>query len=126
MSEFLKSLKYFTLSKINLQNFERIPADYRQFVYCTAIKHGSKIEWEFASSAYDTEMDASSRRKLQYAMSCTKEPWLITRYLNDQLNYTKVRRQDTILGLRYGLINSYSHPFAWNFIKQNWLHLIET
>ncbi len=70
-------------------------------------------------------MDASSRRKLHAAMATTKEPWLIARYLNDQLNQTKVRKQDTVFGIRYALLNSYSNPYTWNFIKKHWTYLVE-
>ena len=39
------------------------------------------------------------REYLQNGMSCTEEPVLMERYLNDQINSTKVRPQDTILGV---------------------------
>jgi hypothetical protein len=102
-----------------------IPKDYRWFVYCSAIRHGSQEEWELASREYDREIDGNSKRALQYGMSCTREPWLIARYLNDQLNEKKVRRQDCLAGLRYAMIHSHSNKIAWVFLKNNWNLLLE-
>ena len=94
-------------------------------MYCTAIKHGSRAEWDFASNEYDKEMDANSKRSLQYAMSCTREPWLVMRYLNNQMNDQIVRRQDSLIGLRVALANSYSNKIAWVFLKKNWQLLLD-
>ena len=57
-------------------------------------------------------------------MSCSREPWLINKYLKLQLNETIVRKQDAINGLRYSLSHSTSHYYAWNFIKENWNEII--
>ena len=56
------------------------------------------------------------RDYLQNGMSCTEEPALIERYLNDQINSTKVRLQDTILGVT----NVAKSNLTWPFIKNNW------
>jgi hypothetical protein len=74
---------------------------------------------------YDSEMDANSKRELQYGLSCSKESWLIIKYLSSQLNETKVRRQDTISGLRFAAINSYAHMLTWSFVKANWHRLLD-
>lgn len=58
-------------------------------------------------------------------MSCTKEPWLLNKHLNNQLNETKVRVQDSLTGLRYTTYKPYSNVIAWNFIKNNWNQLIQ-
>ena len=58
-------------------------------------------------------------------MSCTKEPWLIKKYLNDQLNTTKVRVQDTLSGLRVAAQRPHASLFTWNFVKDNWNELFD-
>ena len=68
----------------------RIPGDYRNFNYCTAIRHGGISEFDFASSQYDKGNDAEQRQYLQKGMSCTTYPSLVYKYLNDQINSTKV------------------------------------
>lgn len=103
----------------------RIPKNYRSFVYCAAINNGGWPEWQFASQQYDLEKDSVSRRSLQYGMSCSKETWIQTRFLNDQLNKTKVRAQDSVYGLHYALGHLFSSSMAWGFVKSNWNLLVE-
>ena len=57
-------------------------------------------------------------------MSCTKQPWLISRYLNDQINSTKVRLQDGASGLSAMAVKSYGNLRTWTFVKENWNELI--
>ena len=56
-------------------------------------------------------------------MSCSKEPFLIKAFLNDQINSTKVRTQDTLTGVRYAARSPYATEFTWNFVKNNWIVL---
>ena len=53
-------------------------------------------------------------------MSCTKQPWLISRYLNDQINSTKVRLQDATNGIIYGAQTTFGNLRTWTFVKDNW------
>jgi aminopeptidase N len=116
-------LKIFGNLKLKNKLF-RIPANYRTLVYCTAIRHGGVREWEFASSQYDKELSATQRGYLQQGMACTKESWLISRYLNDQINATKVRPQDAISGLSAAAVRSSSNMRTWTFFTENWDILI--
>lgn len=116
-------INFFKLFKFLI--FCRIPANFRSLVYCTAIREGTEKEWNFASDMYDKEDSPAQRRILQSAMSCTKEPWLIARYLRDQLNETKVRRQDSISGLNYAATKSYANLQTWAFLKANWEEIFE-
>jgi hypothetical protein len=58
-------------------------------------------------------------------MSCSKETWIQMRYLNDQLNKTKVRMQDGLSGINYALGHLYASSIAWNFVKTNWNLILE-
>jgi hypothetical protein len=49
-------------------------------------------------------------------MSCTEEPAIIERYLNDQINSSKVRPQDTTIGILYVVKSN----LTWPFIKNHW------
>ena len=43
---------------------------------------------------YDKQkLNANEQQDLQKGMACTKQSWLLTRYLNDQLNSSKVIKQ---------------------------------
>lgn len=94
-------------------------------MYCAAIRNGGIKEWEFASAQYDKETNANQKSYLQSGMSCTKIPWLTARFLNDQINSTKVRSQDTISGLNAAAVKPYANARTWTFIKENWSFLFE-
>ena len=110
---------------MNDENVNNIPKNFRSFVYCTAVKYGSRHEWNFALNQYKKEVDSNSRKELQYGMSCTKEPWLINNYLNNQLDQSITRKQDGATGIIYSLFNPYSNLITWNFVKNNWDELVK-
>ena len=94
-------------------------------MYCTAIRNGGEKEWEFLSNQYDKELIASERRNLQEGMSCIKQPWLVSRYLNDQINASKVRLQDAWMGISYIADSSYGNMRTWSFVRENWDFLVD-
>lgn len=100
-----------------------IPSNYRSLVYCTAIRIGTVKEWEFASERYSKETDANQKNDLQSGMSCTKETWLLRRFLDDQLDETKVRKQDSLSGIRAAAVKSFGNALTWKFVKDNWQEL---
>ena len=57
-------------------------------------------------------------------MSCAKQPWIISKYLNDQLNRSKVSLQYMETGLSASARNPHGHFITWNFVKNNWEYLI--
>ena len=79
----------------------------------------------FASSTFTNEIDSSHKADLQYGMSCAREPHLIRSYLEDQLDQSKVRVQDTVTGIGYAASNVYANSVTWNFVKENWSVFVE-
>ena len=53
-------------------------------------------------------------------MSCTRIGFLISRFLNDQLDKNKVRVQDSLSGLRSAATKAEGNLVTWNFVKNNW------
>ena len=56
-------------------------------------------------------------------MACTKQSWLLTRYLNDQLNSSKVIKQYIENGLAASAGKADSFMKTWNFVKSHWSNL---
>jgi len=69
---------------------------------------------------YDKNVIAIEKQNLQLGMSCSRQHWLISQYLNDQINSTKVRLQDATRGISRIASTSYGHLMTWNFVKDNW------
>ncbi|XP_070819161.1 aminopeptidase Ey-like [Chaetodon trifascialis] len=89
-------------------------------VYCSAIAAGGEKEWDFAWSMYKQATIASEADKLMYALSCTREPWLLSRYLDWCLDPEKIRKQDATSTIVSIAGNPIGQPLAWNFIQANW------
>ncbi|XP_078103122.1 aminopeptidase Ey-like [Sander vitreus] len=100
-----------------------ISANLKYTVYCSAIAAGGVNEWDFAWSMYKNATIASEADKLMSALSCTKQPWLLNRYLEYCLDPKKIRKQDatsTIISIAH---NSIGQPLAWDFVRAKWDHL---
>ncbi|XP_044535889.1 aminopeptidase Q [Gracilinanus agilis] len=55
-------------------------------IMCFGVAMGSDKEWDFLLSVYEKSTDIEERFSLLYAMSCSKEPWILHRYLKYALS----------------------------------------
>ncbi|TKS69747.1 Aminopeptidase Ey [Collichthys lucidus] len=101
----------------------KISANLKSTVYCNAIAAGGVDEWDFAWSMYKNASIASEADKLMYALSCTKQPWLLNRYLQYCLDPDKIRKQDATYTITYIASNAIGQPLAWDFVRANWDHI---
>lgn len=102
----------------------KISPNLRYTVYCSAIAAGGRDEWDFAWSMYENATIASEADKIMSALACTRQPWLLNRYLEYSLDSTKIRRQDatsTIISIANSPVGQ---PLAWDFIRANWVRLV--
>uniref|UniRef100_UPI0037E80433 aminopeptidase Ey-like n=1 Tax=Semicossyphus pulcher TaxID=241346 RepID=UPI0037E80433 len=101
----------------------KISPNLKYTVYCSAIAAGGVKEWDFAWSMFKKATIASEAEKLMSALACTKQPWLLNRYLDYCLDPKKIRKQDatsTIVSIAGNIVGQ---PLAWNFIRSNWEHI---
>ena len=57
--------------------YYRIDPGIKSAVYCKAIAEGGEEEWEFVFKRYKTENLAAEKVRLQAALSCSKETWIL-------------------------------------------------
>uniref|UniRef100_A0A669B8U1 Aminopeptidase n=1 Tax=Oreochromis niloticus TaxID=8128 RepID=A0A669B8U1_ORENI len=110
-------------TKIPEKHTDQISPNLRTTVYCSAIAEGGAVEWDFAWKMYKSATIASEAEKLLYALSCTKQPWLLNRYLEYCLDPTMIRKQDATFTINYIAGNPIGQPLAWDFIRANWAHI---
>ncbi|XP_046380097.2 aminopeptidase N-like [Haliotis rufescens] len=89
-------------------------------VYCTAIKYGGVLEWDFAFTQYKTATVAAESARLLSSMGCSREPWILSRFLNRALMTEQVRKQDALNVLVYVSRNSIGQGLAWDFFRNRW------
>uniref|UniRef100_A0AAY4BEQ0 Aminopeptidase n=1 Tax=Denticeps clupeoides TaxID=299321 RepID=A0AAY4BEQ0_9TELE len=97
-----------------------IHANLKSVVYCNAIAGGGEEEWDFGWRMFSNTTNAAEADKLMYALSCTKEPWLLNRYLEYSLDPNKIRKQDATFAIVYIARNVVGQPLAWDFIRAKW------
>uniref|UniRef100_A0A674E7U4 Alanyl aminopeptidase, membrane n=1 Tax=Salmo trutta TaxID=8032 RepID=A0A674E7U4_SALTR len=92
-------------------------------VYCNAIAAGGVEEWDFAWTMFKNATVATEAAKLRSALSCTKVPWLLNRYLDYSLDPAKIRKQDCTSTISYIAGNVVGMPLAWDFIRARWSYI---
>lgn len=93
----------------------------RYTTYCTAIENGNKNDWDFLWRSYEREQNASERDRMLRALGCSKEIWILSRYLEWTFNKSKpIRRQDGAYVFRTIAKNNYGRDIAFNFMRERW------
>ncbi|KAJ1180035.1 hypothetical protein NDU88_005259 [Pleurodeles waltl] len=97
-----------------------IAPNLKSTIYCHAIAKGGENEWNFAWEMFKNATVATEADKLRAALACTKEPWILNRYLQYTLDPTKIRKQDSTSTITYIANNAVGQSLAWDFVRANW------
>ncbi|XP_042893880.1 aminopeptidase N-like, partial [Penaeus japonicus] len=111
----------------SVQQFEEmlngtdVSANLKSTVYCTAMAEGGEAEWDAAWNLYLESNVGAEKDRLLSALGCTKEIWLLSRYLN--MAFTEgsgIRRQDARTVFRAVANNDIGRYLAWDYLKNHW------
>lgn len=95
-------------------------------VYCTAIRAGSQVEWEFAWQRYLNTNVGSEKDLLLQALGCSREVWILSRYLDWAVTENSgIRKQDATRVFGSVARNIIGHPLAFNYLRNKWARLRE-
>lgn len=73
-----------------------VPLDLRSVVYCTAMRLGGEMEWDFLWDRYTASNVGTEKAMILGALGCSREIWLLQRYLDWSLDESSgVRKQDS-------------------------------
>jgi aminopeptidase N len=98
-----------------------INVNLKRSVYCHAIANGDEEEWDFGWERYTKSEVASEKDMLLSALTCSKQPWLLIRYL--EMCLTKgsgVRKADGRSIISRIAINSIGRDLAFDFVRDRW------
>ncbi|XP_033617370.1 aminopeptidase Q [Fukomys damarensis] len=59
----------------------KIPYPIKSVILCYGIASGSDKEWDFLLNIYTNTTEEVERIQLAYAMCCSKDPWILNRYM---------------------------------------------
>jgi aminopeptidase N len=97
----------------------------RYTTYCTAIKYGGALEWDFAFQMVPKVTSSQHRDTLLSALGCSREPWILVRYLSKSMDPdSAIRKQDGRRVVGAVAANPVGRPIAFNFLKKNFDELL--
>uniref|UniRef100_A0A8C3F6C7 Aminopeptidase n=1 Tax=Chrysemys picta bellii TaxID=8478 RepID=A0A8C3F6C7_CHRPI len=103
-----------------------IPFTIKRTICCYGVAMGSDKEWDFALKMYNhnnsTEIDKDI---MLFAMSCTRESWLLYRYLQYSLNNSLLSSDNISIVISNVAATEIGQRIAWEFVTENWLALNE-
>ncbi|XP_053969911.1 aminopeptidase Ey-like isoform X2 [Anastrepha ludens] len=80
----------------NPDEYNPVPKDLRSVIYCTSIRHGNEDDWQFLWARYKNSNVAAEKRTIISALGCSREIWILQRYLEWAFDSEKhIRRQDS-------------------------------
>lgn len=105
-----------------LDNADKIPPGLRYIVFCTGIKHGGQVEYNFLRLRYFLTYDSILRQEMLYGLTCSKDLTNISRLFEKELEANNFQGIKTILTTGS---NDYkaSNLIVWNSIKKLWNQL---
>lgn len=104
-----------------------IPPNVRPAVYCTAIYQGGEQEWDFVFQLYKKEQNANERNAMLSALTCSRVPWILVRYLKWTFEENRgIKNQDAVFVFKGIATQNYGKDIAFNFLRQNWLKIYKT
>lgn len=104
-------------------NNNPIHPNLRSTIYCNAIAQGGEEEWDFAWDQFQKATVVNEADKLRAALACSKEVWILNRYLNYTLNPDLIRKQDATSTISSIAGNVIGKTLAWDFVQINWKKL---
>uniref|UniRef100_A0A8D0HNN1 Aminopeptidase n=1 Tax=Sphenodon punctatus TaxID=8508 RepID=A0A8D0HNN1_SPHPU len=102
-----------------------IPPNLRSSIYCSAIATGGQEAWDFAWEMFVNATVVSEADKIRGALACSRETWILNRYLQYTLNSTKIRRQDATSTINSIARNVVGQSLTWDFVRAEWKTLFK-
>ncbi|XP_011497365.1 PREDICTED: aminopeptidase N [Ceratosolen solmsi marchali] len=103
-----------------------ISPNLKSIIYCTAIRMGGESDWNFMWQQYLKSNVGSEKDLLLQALGCTRETWLLSRYLNwASSSNSFIRKQDMTRVFASVANNIIGQPIAFNFFRNKWNQLKE-
>ncbi|XP_064169919.1 alanyl (membrane) aminopeptidase-like b [Anguilla rostrata] len=97
----------------------------RSTIYCNGIATAGEEEWEIVWQRYQDATIATEKDKLRYALSCSKDIWILSRYLSYTLDPDKIRKMDAVSTINYIARNVAGQSLAWDFVQSQWSYISE-
>lgn len=97
-----------------------VPINLRQTVYCTSIRHGNDVDWQFLWTRYKNSNVAAEKRTILSSLGCTREVWLLQHYLALTFEPKQgIRKQDSMWAFQAVAYNEIGFHLARDYFMTN-------
>ncbi|XP_060091561.1 aminopeptidase Q [Heteronotia binoei] len=101
-----------------------VPLCTSRTICCYGIQIGRDKEWDFAWKMYSSnDFEIHDKYAILSALACTREPWILQRYLKYTLNDSIISPDQVSEVIGFVAATEVGHWIAWNFLTENWLVL---
>lgn len=115
------AIRTFKQWKQSPQEQQSISPDVLEVVLCTGVAYGTSKDWDFVWQRYLKEDLASEKYRLLKSLACTREPWLLERFLRWVLRReSDIKPQDSGTVFEAVSENVYARDIMYNFFRSNW------
>ncbi|KAF6125607.1 laeverin [Phyllostomus discolor] len=96
-----------------------IPYPIKTVILCYGIALGSDKEWDFLLSIYTNNTKEEEKIQLIYAMSCSKDPWILNRFMEYAISTSPFNFNDTNI-IEVVAASEVGRYVAKDFLVNNW------
>ncbi|KAF3821456.1 hypothetical protein GH733_009498 [Mirounga leonina] len=96
-----------------------IPSPIKSVILCYGIALGSEEEWDFLLNMYANKTKEEERIQLAYAMSCSKDPWILNRYMEYAITASPFAFNETNI-IEVVAASEVGRYIAKDFLVNNW------
>ncbi|XP_053202337.1 aminopeptidase N-like [Panonychus citri] len=90
-------------------------------VVCVAIQWGTEKDWQWVWDQFQSSSLASEKEYLMRGLGCSREPWILNRYLEMSLDDSSgIRKQDGSTVFRTIANSEYGRDIAVNYFRNKW------
>ncbi|KAB0374848.1 hypothetical protein FD755_013340 [Muntiacus reevesi] len=96
-----------------------IPNPIKNVILCYGIALGNDKEWDFLLKIYNNNTKEEERIQLAYAMSCSKDPWILNRYMDYAITVSPFTFNETNV-IEAVAASEVGRYVAKDFLINNW------
>ncbi|XP_025716650.1 aminopeptidase Q isoform X2 [Callorhinus ursinus] len=96
-----------------------IPSPIKSVILCYGVALGSEKEWDFLLNMYTNKTKEEERIQLTYAMSCSKDPWILNRYMEYAITASPFAFNETNI-VEVVAASEVGRYIAKDFLVNNW------
>ncbi|XP_054344474.1 aminopeptidase Q [Pongo pygmaeus] len=96
-----------------------IPYPIKDVVLCYGIALGSDKEWDILLNTYTNTTNKVEKIQLAYAMSCSKDPWILNRYMEYAISTSPFTSNETNI-IEVVAASEVGRYVAKDFLVNNW------